>query len=41
MGFESYRPTTVTVRAGETVEWRNTSLTRRDISGIEGRRTRG
>jgi plastocyanin len=26
MGFESYSPARVTVRAGETVEWRNTSL---------------
>lgn len=26
MGFESYDPLTVTVRAGDTVEWQNTSL---------------
>ena len=26
MGFESYDPATVTVRAGDTVEWQNTSL---------------
>lgn len=26
MGFESYRPAAVTIRAGDTVEWRNTSL---------------
>lgn len=26
MGFESYTPATVAIRAGQTVEWRNTSL---------------
>lgn len=26
MGFASFEPATVTIRAGETVEWRNTSL---------------
>jgi plastocyanin len=26
MGFESYDPAKVTIRSGETVEWRNTSL---------------
>ena len=26
MGFESFDPPAVTIRAGETVEWRNTSL---------------
>jgi plastocyanin len=26
MGFESFSPTDVTIRAGDTVEWRNTSL---------------
>jgi len=26
MGFESYDPATVTIKSGETVEWRNTSL---------------
>jgi plastocyanin len=26
MGFESYSPATVTIRAGDTVEWQNTSL---------------
>jgi plastocyanin len=26
MGFESYTPATVSVRAGQTVEWRNTAL---------------
>lgn len=25
MGFESYSPATITIRAGDTVEWRNTS----------------
>jgi plastocyanin len=26
MGFESFSPTNVTIRTGDTVEWRNTSL---------------
>ena len=26
MGFESYSPTTVTIHAGDAVEWQNTSL---------------
>ncbi len=26
MGFDSYSPASVTIRAGETVEWRNTSV---------------
>ncbi len=25
MGFESYSPTTLTIRAGDTIEWQNTS----------------
>ena len=37
MGFESYDPASVTIRAGETVEWRNTSLITHTVTDDPGR----
>lgn len=41
MGFSSYSPTTVTVRAGETVEWRNTSLIPHTVTDNPNRANKG
>jgi len=37
MGFESYSPASVTIRAGDTVEWRNTSLITHTVTADPGR----
>lgn len=39
MGFESYSPASVTIRAGETVEWRNTSLITHTVTDDPARAT--
>jgi plastocyanin len=37
MGFESYSPADVTIRSGDTVEWRNTSVIAHTVTDDPGR----
>src|SRR5262245_19870265 len=42
MGFSSYDPATLTIKVGDTVEWRNTSLITHSVTGDPNRaKTKG
>jgi plastocyanin len=37
MGFESFDPADVTIRSGDTIEWRNTSIIAHTVTDDQGR----